>query len=265
MDSNIIDGKALALNHEQALQLKITTLKIKPHVVSILVGDNPSSVLYSGMKKQKAESLGLSFTLKHFSENIPFEQVAEEIKDLNNNPEITGIMIQLPLPKSFLGDHKPMDLVDLILPEKDVDGLTSKGPVLPATIRGILSIFDSENIELLGKNIVVLGANGMVGRDLMAILKDKMGYNVAGVNRQTEGKETLIKQADILIAATGQSNLVTGEMVKDGVVVIDVGRDIDFESVLKVASKITPPKGGVGPMTVISLMENAVDLSLQNG
>lgn len=263
----IIDGKKLAAQHERLLAAKIKKLKTKPKVVSILVGEDPASVLYSQMKQKKAQELGISFALKSFPENAHFDEIAEEIKKLNKDRQVSGIMVQLPLPKKFLGENQPEDLLRLINPKKDVDGLTGKGKSLPAAVKAVLSILDDEKIKVSGADVTIIGASQLVGLPLAKQLEKKRAkVSVCDINTSNLREQTL--RADILISAAGEPDLVIGKMVKDGAVVIDVGiskidgkiaGDVDFESVSEKASKITPVPGGVGPMTIISLMENVTE------
>lgn len=256
--SKIIDGKVLAKKHEQALREKIKKLTKRAVLVSFLVGNDPPSVLYTNIKKKKASDLGIDFRDRKFSKDTSNKVVADEIKKSNLDPEVDGVMIQLP---SF--PH----LIDLIDPKKDVDGLTNQGRFLPAVVRAILSILEDENINLKGKKIVVVGSEGMVGSQLMKAFEQK-GLNLSGVDKNVKNFSDFTKDADILISTTGVPKIIKGDMIKDGAVIIDVGiekvngkllGDIDFESVAPKASKLTPVPGGVGPMTVISLMENVVE------
>ncbi len=262
----IIDGKKLSLEHEQKLKEKIKTLSKTPHVVSFLIGQDPASILYSNMKQKKAKELGIDFQIRQISPDISFEQIVLEINKLNHDENMDGIMIQLPLPQEFLKDHQTEELLEKIDPLKDIDGLTGKGPFLSATAGAVLSILKDEGITLVGKKIVVVGAKGEIGKELMKILERK-GVDVLGIDKETSDLSQVTRQADLLISTTGIPGLIKGEMIKDGAVVIDVGiskiaekvaGDVDFESVSKKASKISPVPGGVGPMTIITLMENVV-------
>lgn len=267
--SEIIDGKKWAKVHEEKLKEKIKTLKKVPHGVNILVGDDPSSVLYTQIKEKKAQDLGLNFQTKRFVLTPSrWEAVGEEIKRLNENSEIDGIMVQLPLPEEFLQGRSPKELLMLIDPAKDIDGLTGKGPFPPAAVGAVLSLLKDEGIKVYGKKVVVLGASDLVGKPIAQELL-KLGAEVEICDKDTPDIKGKTLQADFLVSATGVPHLVKGDWVKDGVVVIDVGAekvdgkllgDVDFESVYPRASRITPVPGGVGPMTVITLMENVVQL-----
>lgn len=265
--NNIIDGRKLALAHEQKVKQKIAKLDVKLKVVSILIGDDPPSVLYTNMKQKKAQEVGIDFIPIKFPANSSFEAVADTIKKLNFDPSIAGIMVQLPLPNKFLPKEQTDKLLNLINPKKDIDGLVDNSPFLPATVRGIFELLEDENIDLKGKKVVVLGRSKIVGKPTAEEAK-KRGAYVDICHSKTENLKKHTLAADILIAAVGKPHLVTGDMVKVGVVVIDVGTqevngklvgDVDFKNLAKKASKITPVPGGVGPMTVIALMENAAD------
>lgn len=267
MDSNIIDGKKLALAHERQVRQKLCYLPKPPSVRSILVGDDPPSVLYTNMKQKKAMEVGIDFQAIRIGIDEQFEKLVETIQNLNSNPEIDGIMIQLPIPDEFLQGRKQEEVLNLIKASKDIDGLTNKGVFLPAVVRAVMEILEDEEIELAGKNAVVLGASRLVGQPVAKELSQRHAV-VKVCDKETPNQEEIIKNADILVSATGVVGLVKGEMVKQGVVVIDVGAekvdhkvmgDVDFETVAPKASKITPVPGGVGPMTVICLMENVAD------
>lgn len=271
--SNIIDGKAVAKKLEQRLTETVNQLKIKPKVVSILIGDDPPSVLYTNMKQKKAQEIGIDFQYMKFPEDIQFQDISLTLIKLNQDPTVNGIMVQLPLPEKFLGDRTTEQLLQIIDPKKDVDGLTGKSKFLPAAVQAVMSILDEENIEVKDKFAVVLGTSKLVGLPIADELK-KRGAVVSSVNSKTPNMKQITSHADIIVSATGVAGILTGEMVKEGVVVIDVGTlviedkiddspkkvvgDVDFESVSKKAFKITPVPGGVGPVTVIALMQNVV-------
>lgn len=268
-EAKIIDGKKWAKLHEEKLKVIVGELKKVPHGVNMLIGDDPTSVLYTQIKENKAQELGINFETKKFV--IPlgkWETVVEEIKRLNNDPEIEGIMVQLPLPEEFLNGHGTGELLQVIDPQKDIDGLTGKGSFPPAAVESVLLLLKDEQIEVQNKKVVVVGASDLVGKPAAKEL-EKLGAIVEICNSKTENLASKTLSADILVTATGVPGLITGEMVKDGAVVLDVGAekvdgkllgDVDFDSVYLKASKITPVPGGVGPMTVITLMQNVVKL-----
>lgn len=264
----LIDGKKWAKVHENTLRRKIKKLKKQPVLVSFLIGDDPSSVLYINIKQQKAKDIGIDFRVAKYDADASFDEVTDHIHRLNADTQIDGIMIQLPLPKSFLGEQ----IEGAIKVEKDVDGLRLDNPYPSATVKAIFSLLEDENITLRGKMVVVVGSDGEVGSRTVKALEDKR-IKVIGVDHGDD-IEGVTKQADILISSTGQMHIIKGEMVKVGVVVIDVGSekladgkvvgDVEFASVAQKASYITPVPGGVGPMTVISLMENVVESAYGN-
>lgn len=254
---NIIDGKKLALQIEEGIKLTIQSLSKKPKAITLCIGSDENSKMYTQMKLKKAQDLGIDLQAVYFGEDVKTEEVAKKIDDLNNDSAVTGIMIQLPVKDSD-------QLIALIDPKKDIDGLTGKSNFIPATVKGILRILDFE--EVLGeekKIVVVGGVHGTVGTSLVSFL-GQLEEDVKGVSGKDQNLSEKIKVADVLISATGVKNLITKDMVKAGAVVIDVSGDVDFENVKEVAARITPPKGGVGPMTIVSLMENIIEAASRN-
>lgn len=267
MDPKIIDGRKLAEIVQQKLTEKIKNLPKTPKVVSILVGTDAPSVLYTNIKQKKAAEVGIDFEPLKFPENAEFSEVENSIKELNEDSEVNGIMVQLPLPEEFLKGRDDSELLELIDPKKDVDGLTKNSHYLSATAEAVMSIIEEENIEISGKQVVVVGASDLVGKPVAEEFRKK-GIFVEVCDTKTADLKASTLKADILISATGVTGLITGDMVKKGVIVIDVGAekvdgklrgDVDFDSVYPKASRITPVPGGVGPMTVISLMENVAE------
>ncbi|MBI2595480.1 bifunctional 5,10-methylenetetrahydrofolate dehydrogenase/5,10-methenyltetrahydrofolate cyclohydrolase [Candidatus Daviesbacteria bacterium] len=259
--NKIIDGKTLALEHEEKLRQTLAQFKNGrlPKLVSFVNKNDEPSVKYTNMKSKKAEALGIQFITRKISPGTKYSLITREIKKYNVDPSIDGIMVQLPIPESVLDGKLPKELLDKILPEKDVDGLTERSQYLPATVKGVMTILESEGVLGKGKVIRVLGGvHGMVGSSLVKALHG-MHEKVIGVSKSDPAIKTLARWADILISAVGQPNLVTEDMVKPGAVVVDVGKDVDTENVMKKVSRITPKIGGVGPMTVISLMENVTE------
>lgn len=253
-----INGKILAKKHEKALKEKL--LKIKktrnPAVISFCNIEDPASVKYTFMKLSKARQIGIDFMAEEFSAQTDRAYLAELVTKYSGDPNIDGIMVQLPLPPDlniFKGD-----LLNLIPSEKDVDGLTGQGLFLSATVRAVLTILDEEVAEWKNQIIAVVGAEGEVGKPLCNYLE---GQNIKFLKIDKYEGNLLrdLKNADIIISATGQKNLIKSDMIKEGVILIDVGLG-DFErECYKKASRYTPVFGGVGPMTVISLMENVVE------
>jgi len=255
----VFDGKAFAEKKQKDLLKILEKLPLKPKLVAILVGHNPESKLYLKLKQKKAKELGINFEFKKFPDEQP-KEVVGFINEKNADTEVNGIIVELPLPKGF-------QILDSISPSKDVDCLTTENLKLlaegrprfvPPTVKAVGEILGNKK----GK-IVVVGSNGNVGKGILSHLK-----KAQGIDLETKDLALVTKNADILISATGIGHLIKKEMVKPGAVVIDVGiekqkdgrliGDVDFKQVLEIASFITPVPGGVGPLTIICLMENLI-------
>lgn len=261
----IIDGRALALEHEQKLKNELSKLDKRPKVVSILIGDDPASVLYTKIKQKKAADLGIDFEVLRFKIETKYTDLLDTIKQLNEDKIVNGIMVQLPIPDQFLAGHEWEEITKLINPGKDIDGLTPNSPYLSATAKAVISILEDEQIEVRNKKVVIIGKSDLVGKPIARELTI-MGAVITVVDRKTPNPAEVCSKADILISAAGSPYLVKKDWVKEGVVIVDVGTselggkivgDIDPE-VYQKAGTVTPSPGGVGPMTVISLMENIV-------
>lgn len=273
----ILDGKALANKLAENLKEKVKILKnegITPHFCVINIGDNPASKIYVRTKKRRAEKVGIIQDIYQLPTDTHQEQVLALIDKLNADQSINGIMVQLPAPKQINAD----ELLERIDPNKDVDGLTPANIgrlwledhfVEPATPAGIIALLQHYNIPLVGKDVVIIGRSNIVGQPLAALMLEQ-NATVTIAHSKTKNLAALTKKADIIVSATGQAFLVTAEMVKDGAVIIDVGMnhvngklvgDVDFDTVKKKASYITPVPGGVGPLTVQFLMEAVVKLT----
>ena len=271
MTAKVFDGRALALTKEIELAKKMAVMVKKPKLVSIVVGDDPTSHLYVDLKRKAAERVGIGFEKVEFKvsskggsaygrkgEKLKIEEVISLIENFNKDKSVTGIMVQLPLPPTLKGYS--FKVVGAIAPDKDVDGLTGKGKFLPATVKAVLDILASANVVLAGKQTVVVGRSKIVGQPLAQALTERQAL-VTVAHSQTPDLGEVTNRADILISATGKPGLVTQDMVKPGVVVVDVGEpkgDVADE-VRQVASFITPVPGGVGPVTVACLLENIVE------
>lgn len=253
--ATIFDGRQFALQKEEELK----SLGKHPKLVSILVGDNEASHLYVNLKKKFAERVGATLEIASFNSDVSSGQIKEFIEDANADSSVNGIMIQLPLPESLKSETS--DLVNSISPLKDVDGLGENSMYLHPTSKAVIQIISES-----GKDsgiVCVVGATGMVGRPLVKDLKEK-GYEVIECDSETKNLKEETLKADILVSTTGVPNLIKEDMVKEGVVVIDVGSpkgDVDFENVSKRASFITPVPGGVGPVTIACLLENLMEAS----
>lgn len=272
----IIDGIKIANEIKQQLKSEVEQLKkqtnLVPGLAIVLVGSDLASEIYVQKKIKTAEELGFLATLFSFSETELESKVIAQIQKLNQDPRYSGIIVQLPLPMHY----DKFTLLDSVVKEKDVDGfgLLSQGLLfegragfLPATARGILELIESTGTEIKGKNCVVVGRSLIVGQPVAKILQDR-NATVTVCHSHTKNLEFFTKNADILVVAVGIPNFIKGSMVKKSSVVIDVGinkvngkivGDVDFSSVAKVAGHLTPVPGGVGPLTVVSLLKNTLD------
>lgn len=269
----ILDGKKLAQKVVQNVKNKVDKLEKKPKLAVVLVGENPASQIYVRNKQKKAQELGIESILLTFPSDVSEENLLENLYILNEDENINAILVQLPLPKHI----NQQRILEAIEPIKDVDGFTSynfgrlalgyKPYAIPCTPKGILRIIDEYEIELEGKNVLVIGRSNIVGKPISILLQNR-NATVTMAHSKTKNLENLILNADIVISAVGKANLV--KKVADETVVIDVGinrtenglkGDINFENVSKNASFITPVPGGVGPMTIAMLMENTLELA----
>ena len=234
----ILDGKKLSEKILKKLKAEIKRKRLKLKLSIVLVGEDSDSKIFIRQKKKACEKVGIDFELFKFSSKIKNSELKKEIKKIIQNPNIKNIVVQLPLPKGLNTE----EILNLIPKEKDAEIVS---PVVCAVDR----ILKEYKISLKNKNIVLIGKGRLVGRPLSAWLrKQKMKFS--NIDK--------IKNADIVISGVGKPNLIKGKMVKKGAVVIDIGKDVDFKSVSKKASYITPVPGGVGPMTVACLLENLV-------
>ncbi len=249
----IFDGRSYAAEKEESLAIRVLGLKARevyPKLASILVGSDPASQLYVTLKKKAAERIGAEVDIYLIKENSKPEDLLLLIATLNADNSVHGIMIQMPIPGKM--GLKKRVILDSIDPEKDVDGLKIDSEFLHPTSKAVIDILKEAEKELKTKpkSVCVVGANGMVGAPLVKELKE-LGYDVIQER----------EKADVLVSCTGTPDLIDESMVKSGAIVIDVGSpkgDINFESVSKKASFITPVPGGVGPVTITSLLENLV-------
>lgn len=260
--TNIIDGKTISEEIILDIKRKVEKLEIKPGLAIILVGNNPASVIYVNLKEKRCKEIGFYSIVKRFDENMEENKLIEEIETLNLDEKIHGIIVQLPLP-NHLNTKK---VINKILPSKDVDGLTSNTPFIPATPRAIMKLIETTEINLKGKHVVLVGYSQIVGKPLSHLLQEKHA-TITICDKYTVNLKNYTKQADVLIAAVGKPNLITKDMVKQGAMVIDVGinkidgkvaGDVE-DSVKEVADYISPVPGGVGPMTVAMLLKNTLE------
>lgn len=281
-----IDGKQISADIRSEIAEETKSLKAKgiiPGLAVILVGENPASISYVTAKERACDEVGIrSFPIR-MNSDISENDLLSEIEKLNANPDVHGILVQLPLPKHI----DEAAVIRTIAPEKDVDGfhpislgkmVLGEKTFLPCTPHGIIELLKRSNVETSGKHVVVVGRSNIVGKPVANLLIQKAAGANATVTICHTGTPDIAyftRQADILIVAAGRPNTVTADMVKDGVVVIDVGvnripdaskksgfrlvGDVDFENISKKASLITPVPGGVGPMTIAMLMKNTVE------
>jgi len=270
----LMDGTAVAKAVESkiAKELRLHT-KVKVTLATVLIGDDPASKLYVGMKEKRAAAIGIQSKHVELAGDISMPQAREEITSLVNDPNVHGILIQLPLPEQ-LDTH---EIIDLLPPEKDVDGLSKNNlgklvrgtpGLVPCTPLGVMRILEHYKIETCGQRAVVIGRSTLVGLPQVLLLGRKgVDATVTLAHSRTEDIGKLTKSADIVVAAAGIAHLVTQEHIKAGATVIDVGvtrtedgirGDVDFDAVQSVAGAITPMPGGTGPMTVACLLENTL-------
>ena len=270
----LMDGKELAKEIKAKIKAEIDDIKkkhnINPMVATILVGDNPASQVYLNSQIKSYQDLGIGVQKYFFSEEISEAYLLNLIDKLNKDTEVDGIMINLPLPPQ-INATKVLNSIKLI---KDVDGFkaenlgllfqNNEGFISPSTPAGIMALIEKYNIDLEGKDVVVVGSSNIVGKPIAALILNSRG-TVTICNIYTKNLAEKTKNADILISAVGKAKLITEDMVKEGAVVIDVGinrvngkleGDVDFENVQKKASHITPVPGGVGALTVAMLLAN---------
>lgn len=273
--ATIIDGKALAKKTRENLKIECDKLKeqgINPKLAVIMVGNNPASKVYVRNKSRACNEVGIEYEEYLLQENVTQEELLKLIKKLNKDDEVNGILLQSPLPK-----HLDInEAFKTITYSKDVDGFTpssvgklciGEDTFISCTPYGVIKMFEEYNIDLSGKDVVILGRSNIVGKPLIQCCLQK-NATVTVCHSKTKNIKEHTKRADIIIAAIGQSKFVTADMVKDGVVIIDVGinrgedgkltGDVDFENVEKKSSYITPVPGGVGPMTIAMLMHNVI-------
>jgi methylenetetrahydrofolate dehydrogenase (NADP+)/methenyltetrahydrofolate cyclohydrolase len=253
----LLDGKLLSEKILSNLKSKIHNLKSIINLDIILVGDDPSSLKYVVLKQAKAESVGIGGQLHHLPADSPIAEIESLILTLNRNTSVTGFFLQLPLPRT----SDPSPLLNMISPLKDADGLNSSSGIIPAVDKGIIRLLEEYKINLTGKKIAVINDSLLIGQPLKKEF-EKLNAQITICNKNTSDLKSITLISDVLISATGIKNLITANMVKEGIIAIDVGGgDIDFAAVSLKASFITPTFGGVGPMTVASLLETTYELA----
>ena len=282
----LIDGKKIAAEIKQELADKVAELKSQgkriPHLVAVLVGNDPASETYVASKVKSCKEVGFKSTEMRYSSDITEEQLLEVVDKLNRDEDVDGYIVQLPLPR-HISEERILLAID---PDKDVDGfhpfnvgkmVTGLPTYLPATPAGIVELLTRYDIETRGKHCVVIGRSNIVGTPMAVLMSRKDEHadcTVTICHSRTQNIQEITRQADILIVALGKPHFVTAEMVKEGAVVVDVGihrvpsdktksgfrliGDVDFEQVAPKCSYITPVPGGVGPMTIVSLLQNTL-------
>ncbi|MCX4333340.1 MAG: bifunctional methylenetetrahydrofolate dehydrogenase/methenyltetrahydrofolate cyclohydrolase FolD [Bacteroidales bacterium] len=278
----IISGKELSAQLKAEMAAQVAEFPEKygrvPHLVVILVGDNPASVSYVTGKAKASELVGIRNTTLRKPETISEAELLDIIRDLNADDTVDGILVQLPLPK-HISESK---VIETISKEKDVDGFhplnvaalwQKEECILPCTPKGIIKMLKAAGVEIKGRRAVVIGRSNIVGLPVAKLLLDE-NATVTIAHSRTENLPELTRQAEILVVAIGRPKFVTGDMVSEGTVVIDVGvnrdpetgklcGDVDFSAIEPKASVITPVPGGVGPMTICCLMENTIECFLR--
>jgi methylenetetrahydrofolate dehydrogenase (NADP+)/methenyltetrahydrofolate cyclohydrolase len=275
MPATIIDGKSLAEATRASLKTRISALAargLRPGLAAVLVGTDPASRVYVRNKASACEQTGVHSEVHEFPENVSEAALVERLAQLNADPRVHGILVQLPLPRQLAADR----VLATISPAKDVDGfhaqnlgalLQGRPGFVPGTPAGVMRLIEHAGVSLAGRHAVIVGRSNIVGKPLALLLLQK-DATVTICHSKTQDLAAVTRQADVLIAAAGRAKLITGRMVKAGACVIDVGinrladgklaGDVDFESVKAVAGSITPVPGGVGPMTVAMLIVNTV-------
>jgi len=271
----IISGKVLSKEIREQVRIEVEELKEKyqtvPHLVVILIGEDPASQSYVKSKKRACIKAGMRSTVILKEDTISEEEVLSLIDDLNKDDDVHGILVQLPVPK-HIDENKIIDAIDY---RKDVDGFhplniaymhMGRPAIMPATPTGIITMLKSIDVELKGKDALVIGRSNIVGKPAaMLLLKEHCTVTIA--HSRTRNLKEKCLRADIIVAAVGRAKTVTKDMVKEGAIIIDVGvnrvdgklvGDVDFEEVKDIASFITPVPGGVGPMTITSLLQNTI-------
>ncbi len=273
---NILDGKKVSAALFQKLEPRVQSLKeqgIQPKLVFFIIGDNPASVAYVNMKMKASEKIGIASEILRYDESISQEELLNKIYELNEDPTVTGMMVQLPLPA-----HLSVPEVTRALdPKKDADGFHAYNfgkmaiskdfeHLPPATALGIIRLIDAYDIDVSGMNITVLGRSNLVGKPAAIMLMNR-GATVTVCHSHTKNTSEHCRNADMIIAATGVPQLVEADWVKEGAIVIDAGYakvngkvtgDVNYGQVAEKCSWITPVPGGCGPMTIYSIVENTV-------
>ncbi|RDU62699.1 bifunctional methylenetetrahydrofolate dehydrogenase/methenyltetrahydrofolate cyclohydrolase FolD [Helicobacter didelphidarum] len=272
----LLDGKSLAQEMQESIATEVQQLSthgIIPSLAVILVGNDPASQTYVNMKARACKQVGITSILHEMPKNITQQDLITMIENLNQNDKLDGILVQLPLPKHI----DTYEILESVCPQKDVDGFHTQNSgklfsgvkgFVPATPLGIMTLLKHYNIELQGKNVCIIGASNIVGKPLGALMLNK-NATISICHIHTQNIQFYTKNADIICVAVGKPNLITKDMVKEGAIIIDIGitrlesgkivGDVDFAHVAPICSYITPVPGGVGPMTIVSLLRNTLE------
>lgn len=275
MVAKILDGKQIAKDYRQGLQDQVEALKEKgftPKLSVILVGNDGASQSYVRSKKKAAEKIGMISEIVHLEETATEEEVLNELNRLNNDDSVSGILVQVPLPKQ-VSEQK---ILEAINPEKDVDGFhpinigklyIDEQTFVPCTPLGIMEILKHADIDLEAKNAVVIGRSHIVGQPVSKLLLQK-NASVTILHSRSKDMASYLKDADVIVSAVGKPSIVTKDVVKEGAVIIDVGNtpdengklkgDVDYDAVKEIAGAITPVPGGVGPLTITMVLNNTL-------
>lgn len=272
----ILNGRQIAQEMLENLEIEIAEFFEKNHkkplpvMAVVLVGNNPASLAYIKMKKKRCEEVGMNFLLKKFDKNISQNELETEVQKLANNPQVTGLIVQSPLP-----NHLDMEKILEFIPEnKDIDGFTKsqigniflgRDALASCTPKGIMTLLDAYNINVSGKNVAILGRSNIVGKPMSLMMINAQATTTI-CNSQTKNLSEITQKADIIIVAIGKPKFLTREMVSEKAIIIDVGSnllddgtfcgDADFDNLVDYVTAISPSPGGVGPMTVATLVAN---------
>ena len=274
MDCKIMDGRAAAKEAKEEIRSKVEAVKAKgvePALTVVLVGDDPASKVYAEQKRKNCESVGISFSFHQLPGETSEDELLSLVGKLNLDPSVHGILVEMPLPK-HISNERVQAAID---PDKDVDGsnpanlgrLVSGLPSLrPCTPQGAMYLMEKFGVDLSGKHAVVVGRSTIVGKPVSMLLLEK-NATVTICHSRTSNLAEVVKSADVVVAAVGRPEMITGDMIKPGAVVVDVGinstpdgivGDVDYRSALKVAGYLSPVPGGVGPLTIAMLLDNVV-------
>src|SRR3989344_2166551 len=276
--TKLVDGKKIADEILQELRIKIQESGLSLKLAVVLVGGNPASLSYIKMKQKRAEEIGIQVEIFRYRIEMTQAELIAEIKQINSEPSVSGILVQLPLPEHLNRD----EVLNAVDPQKDVDCLTetnkqrlntSLAVPLPPAAAAVLKILEYYNIALHDKSILIVGSGDLIGKPLAAILRSKQ-IDFHSANRQTEDLTHLTLKSDIIITGAGKPGLITGDMIKQGSIIIDAGTtgsdegeilgDVDQQSVMGKAALLAPVPGGVGPITVAMLLKNVVNSVLKD-